>query len=191
MSSDSVTTAFDLILEEIASVVSEVNSQGAAFLRSNDHAKARASIQTSEQLAAFSHKLETLKQEWVSGLDEPTRQQVKVETSAVSRAIASGPKSAKTVLVVKFNDGTVIYESVAAVSFAMAIKKLGFQRVIGLGINVNKFPLVSRQHSDNYTQTAIDGYLVMTHSSTESKREQLQTIAAELREHLTVDIVSA
>jgi len=191
MSSDSVTTAFEMILGEIESVVSEVNSQGAAFLRNNEYPKAKASIEAGEKLAAFRLKLESLKQEWVSGLDEPTRRQVQVEASAVAKTFASGPKSSKTVLVVKFKDGTVLFEHIAADTFAMAIKKLGYQRVIDLGVKVNNFPLVSKHRSENYSQKKIDGYFVMTHSSTEDKRDLLLKIATELNERITVDIVPA
>ena len=191
MSSDGVTTAFEMIIEEIDSVVSEVNSQGAAHLRNNEYARAKEAIASGEQLAAFREKLASLKDEWVSGLDEPTRKQVRVEPSSVARSIASTSKSSKTVLVVKFTDGTTIYESKAAETFAKAIKKLGVQRVIELGMKVNSFPLVSKQRSDSYAQTQLDSYLVMTHSSTEAKREQLLKIASALKEKVHVDIVAA
>jgi hypothetical protein len=191
MSSDGVTAAFEMIIEEIDSVVSEVNSQGAAYLRNNEYARAKETIASGEQLAAFRKKLASLKDEWVSGLDEPTRKQVRVEPSAVARSIASTSKSSKTVLVVKFTDGTTIYESKAAETFAKAIKKLGVQRVIELGMKVNSFPLVSKQRSDSYAQTPLDTYLVMTHSSTEAKREQLLKIASALKAKIHVDIVAA
>lgn len=179
-----------MILEEIDSVVSEVNSQGAAFLRNNEYSRSKDAIASGEKLAAFRKKLEALKDEWVSGLDEPTRRKVQVEATAVARTIASAPKSQKTVLVVKFADGTVIYEAKAAETFAKSIKKFGTQRVIALGMKVNAFPLVSKQQS-SYTQTPLDSFLVMTHSSTESKRDQLLKIASELNETISADIVPA
>lgn len=191
MSSDGVATAFDIILEEIDSVVSEVNSEGAAFLRNNDYAKARTAIESGEKLAAFRLQLEQLKGRWTSGLDEPTRQRIHVEPAAVARTISFAPKASKTVLVVKFKDGTVIFESKAAETFAKAVQKLGFDRVTQLGIRVNNFPLVAKQRSEQYAQTAINGFLIMTHSSTEAKRDQLLKIAQSLNEQLTVDIVPA
>lgn len=191
MSADGVTTAFEMILEEIDSVVSEVNSQGAAFLRNNEYQQAKDAIAAGEKLAAFRRKLETLKDDWVSGQDEPTRRQVKVEPAVVAKTIASAPRSSRTVLVVKFGDGTVIYESKAAETFAKSIKKLGTQRVIALGLKVNGFPLISKERSESYTQTPLDSYLVMTHSSTESKRDHLLKIASALKEKISVDIVPA
>lgn len=116
-----------MILDEIDSVVSEVNSQGAAFLRNNEYQQARDAIASGEKLAAFRHKLQSLKDEWISGQDEPTRRQVKIEPAAVAKTIVSAQKSSKTVLVVKFADGTVIYEAKAAETFAKSIKKLGIK----------------------------------------------------------------
>ena len=192
MKSDSVTTAFEIILEEIESVVSAVNLQGAAFLKNDEYPKAKASMDTGTKLHAFHQKLELLKEEWVSGLDEPTRMQVNLEASVATKSIASGPKAPKTVLVVKFVDGTVLSGAKAAETFAKAIKKFGFQRVIDLGISINNFPLVSKQQTQNYShQTNVDGYLVVTHSSTNAKRLKLLEIAASLREKITVDIVPA
>jgi len=130
-----------------------------------------------------------LKGDWVSGLDEPTRRQVNVETSIDTRTITSSLKSAKTRITVKFNDGTIISGAKAADTFAKAIKKLGLQRVIALGMKVNYFPLVSKEFSEKYSQTEIDGYQVMTHSSTEDKRDQLLKIAAALKEQLTIEVI--
>jgi len=53
MKNDSVTTAFEIILEEIELVVTEVNLQGAAFLRNSEYPKAIASIETGKKLDAF------------------------------------------------------------------------------------------------------------------------------------------
>lgn len=189
MNADGVSTAFQIILEEIDSVVSEVNQQGAAYFRNNDYKNAESSLAAGRKLKAFRLKLEALKEEWIAGLDEPTRRKVQVAPSTVARTIAAGPKASKTVLVVKFQDGTVFYESKANETFAKALKKLGLQRVASLGLKVNNFDLVSKQRSENYNQTEIDGYLVMTHSSTEAKRDKLLEITEALSTEVTVDVV--
>lgn len=191
MKNDSVTTAFEIILEEIASVVSAVNLQGADFLKNDEYPKAKAAMETGTRLHAFHQKLKLLKEEWGSGLDEPTRRQVNIEASVVTKTIASGPKAPKTVLVVKFGDGTVLVGGNAAETFSNALKKFGLQRVIELGEKVYSFPLVSKQRSEKYSQTKIDEYLVLTHSSTEDKRDRLLKIADVLKEKITVDIVPA
>ena len=191
MNSDGVSTAFQIILEEIDSIVSEVNSQGAAYFRNNDYPKAKEALSSGEKLQAFRIKLDSLKNEWISGLDEPTRQKVLIQQSSVVKTINSSSKSSKTILVVKFSDGTVFFEPKASDTFAKAVKKLGIAKVAALKIKVNNFDLVSQQHSETYSQTEIDGFLVMTHSSTEAKREQLLKIAMALKERVTVDVVPA
>jgi hypothetical protein len=131
-------------------------------------------------------------QEWVSGLDEPTRRQVQVQTSNVAKTFAFAPKSQKTLLVVKFKDGTVLFESIAAETFAKAIKKFGFLRVMDLKHKVCNVPLVSKQRPDTtYTINNTEGYFIMTHSNTGDKRDLLLKIAEELKEQITVDIVPA
>lgn len=191
MNNDGVSVAFQIILDEIAAVVEEVNAQGAAFMMNSDYPKAQAAITSGRKLSSFGEKLESLRQEWIAGLDEPTRAQVRIEPASVAHSIASAPKSPKTVLVVKFPDGTVIYEATAAATYVKTLKKLGLSRVGGLGIQINNHPLVSKERSSTYTQTEIDGYLVMTHSNTENKRKQLENIAAQLKVELAVDVVPA
>ena len=110
---------------------------------------------------------------------------------AVAKTIASMPKAPKTVLIVRFPDGTVIYEAKAADTFAKTLEKLGLDKVAALGLKVNNFPLVSREPCEGYQQTALGGYRVMSHSNTASKRNQLLTIAGKLRQKLNVDIVPA
>ena len=122
MKNDSVTTAFEIILEEIESVVSAVNLQGAAFLKVGEYSKATASIEAGTKLHAFHQKLEVLKKEWLSGLDEPTRRQVYVETSATTKTITSSSKSPKTVLVVKFGDGAIFSGNNAAETFSKTLR---------------------------------------------------------------------
>ena len=191
MNSDGVSTAFQIILEEIDSVVTDVNSQGAAHFRNNDYPKAEESLSAGRKLKAFRIKLESLKEEWISGLDEPTRRKVLVQPATVSRSISSSNKSSKTILVIKFKDGTILFESKANETFAKALEKFGLDRVAALKIRVNNFDLVSKTKSENYSQTEVDGYFIMTHSSTEAKRDKLVEIAAKLKYEISVDIVPA
>lgn len=191
MNDDGVSVAFDLILEELERVVSDVNAQGAASMRNGDYAEAETAIASGRRLAQFRDKLQVLVNEWDTVLDEPVRSQISVETSELRRTIASVSKSPKTVLLVRFADGTLISERLAADTFVATIKKLGAQRVERLGMTVNRLPLLSTIKSDTYSQARLDGYWVMTHSSTEYKRQLLHDISSQLGELLAVDIVPA
>jgi hypothetical protein len=66
---------------------------------------------------------------------------------------------------------------------------LPIERVVDLGLKVNCLPLVSKQQAEKYNQTEINGYYVMTHSSTQAKRNKLLEIAGALGEKVVVNVV--
>ncbi len=114
----------------------------------------------------------------------------KVSSHSSAGIAPSNSNTSKTVLKVTFtDDGVIFYETKASRTFAKTLEKLGLERVAALNHKVNNFDLVSRQRSENYTQTEIDDYLIMTHSSTEAKRDKLYEIAAALSTKITIDIV--
>lgn len=106
------------------------------------------------------------------------------------RKISSAAKAPRTGLYIEFSDGTLIAENTAADTFAKALEKIGLDLVGKLGINVNNFPLVSKQREPKYQQTPIGEYYIMTHSNTMSKKHQLERIASELNVGLTVKVSS-
>lgn len=189
MNTDSVSAAFDLILEEINAVVNEVHSQGATFLNQGQYKEAENVISSAKELSKFRGKLESLKQEWLIGLDATTRAKVKVEPTKVAHTIEAHLKSPRTALKVTFPDGTVFFKKTAADTFIASLQKIGLKRVFELGLQCNNYPLVSKIKAPEYNQTETDGYWVMTHSSTEGKRKQLYDIATGLKFELTVDVV--
>jgi hypothetical protein len=190
MNNDSVTAAFEIILDEINSVITEVNLQGADFMKTSDYTKARSLMDTGIKLRNFHHKLQELKQEWVSGLDEPIRRQVNVETSSVTKTIKSGNKKAKTGILVKYEDGTVLSGGIAGLTFAKAIKKLDFNRVMELEEKIYYLPLIAKiKQGDKYNATELDGYFVITHMSTVDMRYRLLKIAKSLKVKISVQIV--
>lgn len=109
------------------------------------------------------------------------------------KSITSTSKSARSGLIVKFRDGAVLAEKVAADTFAKTLEKFGWERVIDLDLKVNYFPLVSKQQAPDpkrCNQTELGGYFIVTHSSTESKRKLLLRIADDLNEKISVDIAT-
>lgn len=191
MNNDEVSVAFELILEALERVVSDVNAQGAASMRNGDYTEAETAITSGRRLEGFREKLKALVSEWDSVLDEPVRKQISIETSELRKTITSASKSSRTVLLVRFADGTLISEKLAADTFVATIKKLGPQRVERLGLTVNRLPLLSTTKSDTYSQARLDSYWVMTHSSTEYKRQLLREMSSRLGEALSVDVIPA
>jgi len=179
MNNDSVTTAFEIILSEIQTVIDEVNAQGADFIKASEYTKARTLIDTGKKLHEFNEKLQALKQEWVSGLDEPIRMQVNVETSSAKKTIHAGKKKPKTGLYVKFEDGTEFSGNIAALTFANTIKKLDFN-----------LPLIAKtKQGEKYNATELDGYFIITQMNTLTMRKTLLKIATVLKAKIEVMIV--
>lgn len=98
----------------------------------------------------------------------------------------------KTVLRVTFPDGTVIADKKAKVTFAESIKRIGLMRVRSLGLTFCHVPLVSNTLDKKYAnqQTPVgSGLYVMTHSSTQDKKKQLEKISDQLHLGLKVEII--
>jgi len=141
-------------------------------------------------LQEFKAKVERLREHWLShhAATFPITESREIED--IAKKIRSASKSSKTLLVVKFPDGTLIYENFAADSFAKTLKKLGFDAVAALGIKVNREELVSRKRPTSYNNfKEIDGYFVITHSSTEQKREILEKVSGLRGIILSINIV--
>lgn len=106
------------------------------------------------------------------------------------RAISSSPKSKKTKLAVEFPDGTHIERRYAYETLLAVIEKIGAERVANLNVQWLGLPLISKTKDDFYNQHEISGgWLVVTHSSTITKRQQIEKISKELSIDLKIEIV--
>jgi hypothetical protein len=186
MSADGVTTAFEVILEELGAVVAEVNAQGAQCMKDGKYDDAQQLIESGKKLQHFKEKLDALRSEWSSGHDNTTRNRVKIENV---RSLTSHHKAPKTGLLVRFRNGKIINESIAAETFSLALQEFGFDRVRSLNKQVNEVPLVSSKKHETYSQHRIGSHYIMTHSNTVSKKRMLVAIAKELGIQVDVEII--
>ena len=107
-----------------------------------------------------------------------------------SFTISPHGKSAKTLLSVKFSDGKTISHRFAYQTMVDAIKQIGHEKVKALNIICCGVSLVTNQRDDFYTQHELTkGVYVMTHSSTKTKKEQLDEISRRLNLGLKIEIV--
>jgi len=97
-------------------------------------------------------------------------------------------KSWPNMLVVSIN-GKTIDHRIAARTFVETLRTVGLDRVRTLGLRVRAVPLVSRQQHDGYEQWPVEGWLVVTHSATEEKKEILDEISRRLALDMRVEIV--
>lgn len=128
-----------------------------------------------------------------SELDKPSTQVDKNQKAISERktfTISPHNKSSKTTLRVKFPDGKIISHRFAYDTLVDTIKNVGYEKVKGLNIICSGVPLVSDTKDDYYTQHELTkGVLIMTHSSTKSKKDQLDEISKRLGLGLKVEIV--
>lgn len=192
MNKDGVAAAFELIVEEIEAVASEIADQGGNAFREKAYDLAQELSEAGKSLQEFRTKVMDLLEEWQSGIDVATRQRFTTARPSKKRVAGTAKphtKGPKTRLHVTFPDGQHIEEYYAADTFALALRKLGLDRVEGLGITDRNTPLVGQLRSKQYSQRRVDGKYICTHSSTQQKKELLERIAKDLGTSLKVQII--
>jgi hypothetical protein len=187
---DSVSVAFDLMGQELAAAIEDLNGAGAEAFRQSRYAEATELGEKGRALAEFHARVAALAAEWT----ERFAAQDMVETApeqvdAVARQITSASKAPKTGLRVRFPDGHEIERKTAALTLAHALQRIGFDKVTRLGLVVNREPLVSRSPSQRYDSVPMGRVFVRT-SSTAAKKRQLEQIARQLGLELEVEITA-
>ncbi len=113
----------------------------------------------------------------------------KDKSNKTDRVNTSSPKSPKTGLKVAFPDGTIINRHFAYETLLETIEKIGIKKVENLHIKHLTLDLISKVKDDFYNQHEMDGYLILTHSSTIKKRQQIEEISDKLNLGLKIEIV--
>ncbi len=97
-------------------------------------------------------------------------------------------KGGKGALRVEY-DGMLFKYSTSAMTFARTIREIGAERVAGIGIACNKYPLVGRERPGKYSCRRIaGGWYVMTNNSTAKKVDYLQLIASALGISMVISV---
>ncbi len=114
----------------------------------------------------------------------------KERTKKTDKTITSSPKSAWTGLVVTFPDGKVINNRYAYETLIEVVEMVGVEKVARLGLRQVGIDFISKTRDDFYNQHELsDGYLMVTHSSTNKKKQQLEEISEKLGLGLKVEVV--
>lgn len=190
MNKDGVTTAFEVILDELATVVDEVNEQGAQLFKNGKYDEATRLGESGKQLENFREKIDQLRSEWINGLDITVRNRFKIEPVDMQYShTSSSTKSPKTRLSVTFHNGKIIKENIASKTFALALQEIGLDRVRRLSKILCNVPLISNQKHETYGQYRIGNQYIFTNTDTRTKKEVLEEIAAELGVKIQVEII--
>lgn len=98
----------------------------------------------------------------------------------------------KTRLRVTMPDGSQIEHKAAKDTFVEVIRKIGIDRVRPIGLKFCKVPIVSNTRDAKYGKAQVPvegGWLILTHSSTNDKKKQLDKIVKALHLNITVEII--
>lgn len=138
-----------------------------------------------------------------------TRQRIDVDTDArlhelpVCRAAAVAPRRARTpqdgsearpararatTLRITLDDGTVIAERTAALTFTRFVEAMGCEAVAALGLSCAHEPLVARTRGVRNCGTTADGWYVATQTSTGDKHKYINRIAHALGRDVKVEV---
>jgi len=114
----------------------------------------------------------------------------KERTKKTDKTITSSPKSSWTGLVVTFPNGKVINNRYAYETLIEVVETVGVQKVAALGLKHVGLDFISKTKDDFYNQhEASGGFLILTHSSTDKKKRQLEEISEKLGLGLKVEVV--
>ncbi len=114
----------------------------------------------------------------------------KERTKKTDKTITSSPKSSWTGLVVTFPNGKVINNRYAYETLIEVVETVGVQKVAELGLKHVGLDFISKTRDDFYNQHELPGgYLILTHSSTDKKKRQVEEISEKLGLGLKVEVV--
>lgn len=114
----------------------------------------------------------------------------KERTKKTDKTITSSPKSSWTGLVVTFPNGKAINNRYAYETLIEVVETVGVEKVAALGLKHVGLDFISKTRDDFYNQHELPGgYLILTHSSTDKKKRQLEEISEKLGLGLKVEVV--
>ena len=120
----------------------------------------------------------------------PLVPKIKEPEKKSGKTITSAPKAAWTGLLVTYPDGAVINNKYAYETLIQVVEKAGVEKVAKLGLMQVGLEFISKTRDDFYNQHELPGgYLIVTHSATIKKKQQIEEISKKLGLGLKVEVV--
>lgn len=82
-----VNTAFEILLEEIEQVISNLNEEGAAAIQERDYEKARRAIEVAKLIEEFREKVKALQKEWAPLTKRRTQREAATGGTRLARGL--------------------------------------------------------------------------------------------------------
>lgn len=188
MHKDRIGPALWKIIEVLEMEIETLNAEGASLFSRSQYEDASRFAELGSKMQTFHHRISEIRSDWIEFMGAAPMLGEADDRETTRDQNDARRKSPRKSLVVTIDDGKVISGRTAAETFVQAIVGMGVDRVEGLGIEVNREPLVSDSQSKKYNTAEIDGKYIMTHSSTAQKKDLLERIADELGVIISVDI---
>jgi hypothetical protein len=181
---DNIKVSLEAVKNEIDKYARDLINKGKnAFDESRFEDASKLSDQ-GKKLQDFSKKVDGLSVDWKRNFNNV------IEHHFPTR-ITSSPKSPRTGLSVTFPDGSFVCDKTGASTFMESLYKIGFSKIEDLNIRVRNLPLVSKSKNNHpiYQEHYLNGYWIVTHTSTAEKKNTLEIISEKLQLYLDVQIV--
>lgn len=144
------------------------------------------------RIARYRSRLEQMNEQFLSAFDEEQSPEESTQDDSGSKLdVRTRTRGPNKTLTVTLWDGRVVRETTAAQTFSIVLGELGWDKVKALGIELSGIPLVSREFHNLYdvkkmVYQQMDGWYIMTNSSTDRKVQLLQDISEALGRTLSV-----
>ena len=181
---ETVLTAFEMLIEEIDGAGDDFKSAMSRAALEGDVDFLRVGLERLDRLKHFQTSAMSLLLEWQKEFG-PAETQTKQTRGKNDKPSSRGPR---TSLVVRMPDGRVLKENTAADTFCKVLAEIGLDRVKAVGKTINNMPLVGTEKSQHYTQQKINGFYIMTHTSTIAKRRILEDLAQRFKLGVRVSV---
>ena len=203
MNQDNVSTAFNMIQEELDGAVKKLNSEVARASDASSYEEVARLAQIGQELKQFRSKAFGLQEEWTRYFDKIMRARIQDEPKDTRlneptpqkrkrrRSPGSHKKGPRTNIRVIFPDGDTLYNETAAKTLAAAIEKIGIEKVYALNLPAGGCPLISIKKHERYSQIQKGKYYIMTNTPTQLKKDLLEEIAARLDVSIKVERIVA
>ena len=147
-----------------------------------------SNIRTNAPKSVFSSKMKTEETKRKQSKNTKQSPEHSVSEKRIQMRKKKATIAAKTNFTVTFPDGTIIHGKTAAETLAKTINLIGPQIVAELPVRAGGGKLVSQEGSSKYSNYRLDdGFIMISHSSTDDKIRSLKKISKELGLRLIIN----
>lgn len=198
---ENIQTSISLIASEIDEIDKAVKARAVSLIGEGDVDASIKMLSKVEELARIRqeilNRLDAFEQALVfpealnATPDAPLAKSHSAPTRKNNAGVAQAPSEPMTRkrILIHFPDGQIITGKTGAESMALAIHKIGLDRVKALGLKASGIDLISTQKSKIYNQYQFGSQYIMTNLDTRNKVSILEDISRKLGIKIRVEVI--